>query len=133
MPCRDHVLIYCPQIPFNSQEYAPRLQTDYVCATVPELMGIHDQLDRNLANLGPKIWFAGTTITTSWARLRRRQLGSLGERICVIKGEWLGTLKPTSSNTILNLKGCKWGLTAAEKITLSIAIQNSGDLQGLYK
>lgn len=133
MPSRNQALIYGPQNPFNSQDYAPRLQTDCVCATVPELMGIHDQLDRNLENLGPKVWFAGTTTTTSWARLRGRQLGSLGERICVIKGEWLGTLEPTSSNTILSLKGCKWGLTAAEKITISMAIQNSGDLQGLYK
>lgn len=127
VPAEDCLLIHGPQNPFIPQGAAPLFETVRICATVPELMGFHDQLIRELGNLGPKIHFKGTWEATHWSALRDLQIGSLGERICDIKGEWLG-----ASNFILSLQGCKWGLTAAERHSISMAIQDSEDPQGLY-
>lgn len=128
---------------FNPQDLVVYLSLQTVTATVPNLLGIDDQLvrindqedaDTMSIDLGPNILFQGGIGAVTWAQFQWMQHTGHNEHTIGIRGKWSGVESPLTSAAVLDMIDCPRGFTRADLCAIDDALHiGKGRARELYQ
>lgn len=111
---------------FESQDAAPYLIIDFMCATIPNLLAMADQFQKASWPEGDALFFPKQVIMLTWVQLRKAQP-------LEITGLVGGAEAKTPTGQILAYFNCEDGFTPEDRSIFFNAMKHNQNLRGLYE